>query len=134
MTFVSQLLWTVVGIVIYVSPTSFLNQPIIYRAIFPSFGQAVCTQRTLPQKSEVWTTAVQMSTVRHESKPIPSLQCNYLPSLLFPYRFSVKRSLLQHSGCLCLLYHVATIPVHRHLSYQYATIPNSYCALECESL
>jgi hypothetical protein len=56
--------------------------------------------RTLTQDSEASTPAVQMSTVRHGSKPIPSQQLHYLTFLLFPYRFSFKRFLHQHSGCL----------------------------------
>jgi len=47
MTFVSQLLWTVIGIIIYVSSTSFLNQPFVYRAIVSSFVSVVCTKGAL---------------------------------------------------------------------------------------
>ena len=103
MLFVSKLLWTVVWIIIYVSLTSLLNQTGICRAIFSSFGQAVCIQRTLAQEPEASTKTVHMSTVRYESKPIPSEQRDYLTSVLVPYRLCFKRSHLQHSGCLCCL-------------------------------
>lgn len=92
MMFVSKLLWTVVWIIIYVSLTSLLNQAGICRAIFSSFGQAVCIQRTLAQESEASTKTVQMSAVRHESKPVPSEQHGYLTSVLVPYRLSFKGS------------------------------------------
>lgn len=72
MIIVSQLLRTAVWIIIYVSSTSFLNQPFVSCALFSPFVSAVYTKPTLTQQSEASTTAVQMSTVRHESKPIPS--------------------------------------------------------------
>ena len=127
MTTVSQLLRTIIGIIIYVSSASFLNQPFVYRAIFSTFVSAVCTKPTLTQQSEASTTTVQMSTVRHESKPVPSQQLNYLTSLVFPFRLSFKRFLRQHLGCVCCLQEVAQFLVHRHLRYQYPTIPKYYC-------
>jgi len=56
MTIVSQLLRTIIGIINYVSSTSFLNQPFVYRAIFSTFVSAVCTKPTLTQQSEASTT------------------------------------------------------------------------------
>ena len=127
MTTVSQLLRTIIGIIIYVSSASFLNQPFVYRAIFSTFVSAVCTKPTLTQQSEASTTTVQMSTVRHESKPVPSQQLNYLTSLVFPFRLSFKRFLRQHSGCVCCLQEVTKFLFHRHIRYQYPTIPKYYC-------
>ena len=109
------------------SSTSFLNQLFVYFDIFTSFFSAVCTKPTLTQQSEASTTAVQMSTDRHESTPIPSQQLNYWTSLSFPYRLSVKRFLHQHPGCLCCLQKVAKFPVLRHLRYHYPTIPKHFC-------
>jgi hypothetical protein len=57
-----------------------------------------------------------------------SQQLNYWTSLLFTYRLSVKRFLHQHSGCFCGLHKVAKFPVHRHLRYQYPTLPKYYCS------
>jgi len=128
MTIVSQLLWTIIGVIIYVSSTSFLNPPFVYRAIVSSFISTVCTKPTLTQQSEAATTAVQMSTVRLESKPVPSQQLNYLTSFVFPYRLSFTIFLHQQSGYVCLQ-EVAKFRVHRHLSYQYPIIhvPKYYC-------
>ena len=68
-----------------------------------------------------------MSTVRHESKPVPSQQLNYLTSFVFPLRLSFERFLLHHSGSVCCLQEVSKFLVHRHLRYQYPTIPKYCC-------